>query len=163
MSGKVYKLRSIIPEDLDFLYLVYAGTREWEMELTGWSQVEIDRFLQMQFKLQHTQYLAIFPEASFDIIYIGHTPAGRLYVDRQADGIYIVDVALLPSFQRQGIGTMILKDLIAEADERGVPLRIHVERNNPALPFYIRLGFTVIEDMGVHYFMERPAHEVKSL
>jgi hypothetical protein len=36
----------------------------------------------------------------------------------------------------------------------GQPLRIHVERFNPALRLSERLGFTQIEDKGVYLFME---------
>jgi hypothetical protein len=34
------------------------------------------------------------------------------------------------------------------------PLRIHVERFNPALRLYQRLGFRQIEDRGIYYFLE---------
>jgi hypothetical protein len=35
-----------------------------------------------------------------------------------------------------------------------LPLRIHVEKFNPALRWYERLGFRQIEDKGVYLFME---------
>jgi hypothetical protein len=36
----------------------------------------------------------------------------------------------------------------------GKPLRIHVERFNPALRLYERLGFRQIDDRGVYLFLE---------
>ena len=36
----------------------------------------------------------------------------------------------------------------------GKPLRIHVERMNPALGLYERLGFEQVEDRGVYWLME---------
>ena len=36
----------------------------------------------------------------------------------------------------------------------GLPVRIHVEKFNPALRLYRRLGFTEIEDKGIYLFME---------
>ena len=57
-----------------------------------------------------------------------------------------------------GIGTWLLRHLQAEAQASSRPLRIHVERFNPALRLYERLGFRDIEDKGVYLFMEwRPA------
>ena len=35
-------------------------------------------------------------------------------------------------------------------------MTIHVERFNPALRLYERLGFSVAEDKGVYLFLERP-------
>ena len=44
--------------------------------------------------------------------------------------------------------------LQSEAVAAGKPLRIHVERFNPALRLYERLGFRQIDDRGVYLFME---------
>ena len=46
------------------------------------------------------------------------------------------------------------RDLQREVRGRGVPLTIHVERFNPALRLYERLGFEAIEDKGVYLFLE---------
>jgi predicted GNAT family acetyltransferase len=54
----------------------------------------------------------------------------------------------------RGLGTTLLKNLQAEAAAAGKPLRIHVERFNPVLRLYERLGFREIEDRGVYLFME---------
>ena len=84
----------------------------------------------------------------------GRPAAGRLYVARWSDEIRIVDIALLPDYGNRGIGTTLLRELQSEAAAAGRPLRIHVERFNPALRFYERLGFRQIEDKGVYLFME---------
>jgi hypothetical protein len=47
-----------------------------------------------------------------------------------------------------------LRELRSESRGRGKPLRIHVERFNPALRLYERLGFREIEDKGVYRLME---------
>ena len=64
------------------------------------------------------------------------------------------DIALLPEFCSRGIGTTVLRGLQSEAAAAGKPLRIHVERFNPALRLYERLGFRQIDDRGVYLFME---------
>ncbi len=81
-------------------------------------------------------------------------PVGRLYVARWQDEIRIVDIALLPPSRHAGIGTAILRDLLAEAAVAHKPVRIHVEKFNPALRLYERLGFAPIADKGVYLFME---------
>jgi ribosomal protein S18 acetylase RimI-like enzyme len=142
--------------DLEFLYNVYASTRAEEMALTGWDEQQIEEFLRMQFNLQHQQYRQNYENAVFDIIRYHKVPVGRLYVDRRQDDIRIVDIALLTEYRRKKIGSKILKELIAEADEKNVNLSLHVEQNNPALGLYERLGFAQKEQRGIYYFMVRP-------
>ena len=66
---------------------------------------------------------------------------GRLYVARQQNEIRIVDIALLPEHRNSGIGTTLLNELLVEADGANKRVCIHVERFNPAMRLYERLGF----------------------
>jgi hypothetical protein len=56
---------------------------------------------------------------------------------------------------------MLLRGLQSEAAAAGKPLRIHVERFNPALRLYERLGFTPIADRGVYLFMEWTGADIR--
>jgi len=147
-------LRPITPEDEPFLYRVYAGTREDELAPLGWDETQKEAFLRMQFNAQHVFYQQRFPAADFDIILATDKPVGRLYVDRRDDEIRIVDIALLPEHRNTGIGGALIRDLLTEAAAARKPVRIHVERFNPALRLYERLGFIQVGDNGVHYLME---------
>jgi ribosomal protein S18 acetylase RimI-like enzyme len=60
----------------------------------------------------------------------------------------------LPPQRGTGIGGQLLGELLAEARATEKTVAIHVERNNPALRLYTRLGFRIIEDKGVYYYME---------
>jgi ribosomal protein S18 acetylase RimI-like enzyme len=147
-------LRPATGDDHDFLRRVYASTREEEMALAPWPRDEIDSFLDMQFEAQHGYYKKHFKEAEFLIIERDAEPIGRLYLDRRDDEIRIIDIALLTSERRKGVGGALLREVLAEAGAAAKPVRIHVERNNPALHLYHRLGFKEIEDQGVYYLME---------
>ncbi len=153
-----YRLQTAAPADAEFLYRVYASTREPEMALTGWVPKEIEKFLRWQYQLQQIQYRQNYPDASFDIIYIGDRPAGRLYVNHGAGEIRIIDISLLPEFRRQGTGTRILLDIIAHAQAAGLPVRLSVRYDNPARRLYQRLGFTDTGETEVYYFMERSVY-----
>lgn len=147
-------LRPIVPADEDFLYRVYASTRTEELALTDWSPAQKTAFLQMQFTAQHRHYQDNYSNTAFDVILQDDQPVGRLYVRRIASEMRIVDIALLPAFRSAGIGGGLLRGLVEEARRETVPLRIHVEKNNPALRLYERLGFRAIEDRGVYWFLE---------
>ncbi len=153
-AGPGVSLRPMRARDKPFLYRVYASTRAEELAVTGWSEAEKTAFLTQQFEAQHRYYQAQFPDAAFQVIERDGEPIGRLYLDRRAEEIRIIDIALLPAHRRAGIGGALLREILGEAAAAGKAVRIHVERNNPALGLYHRLGFKEIEDQGVYLLME---------
>ncbi len=89
----------------------------------------------------------------FRVVVSGGRDAGRLYVDRWEREIRIMDIALLPEHHGQGAGNALLKKLQEEAAATARVLSIHVERFNPALRLYHRLGFVAAEDKGVYLLL----------
>jgi GNAT superfamily N-acetyltransferase len=155
LAGQGISFRLIGADDITFLYRVYASTREEELAAAGWSAVQKEAFLMMQFKAQHNYYQEYYPGAAFLVIVREEQPIGRLYLNRGPKELRIVDIALLPEYRHQGIGTTILEAILSEGQRLGLPVSIHVERFNPALRLYSRLGFRQIQDEGVYYLMEK--------
>jgi ribosomal protein S18 acetylase RimI-like enzyme len=147
-------LRKATAGDTEFLAAVYAGTRMEELAVTDWSDAQKAEFCRMQFTAQDTHYRQHYPTAGYQVIESSGIPVGRLYVDRWKREIRIMDIALLPEHRGKGIGTRLLLDLQREAAGLEKKLSIHVERMNPALGLYERLGFLRIEDKGVYFLME---------
>jgi ribosomal protein S18 acetylase RimI-like enzyme len=135
---------------------VYASTRTEELAVAPWDDAAKEAFLRMQFSAQDRWYHDQMPDASYQVVLVDGEPAGRLYVERRGDEIRIVDISLLPEHRGKGLGTALLRELLAEADAAGKRITIHVERFNPALRLYERLGFAQIEDKGVYLLLERP-------
>lgn len=146
--------RPITEDDMEFLYQVYASTRQEELAVTGWSNEEKEKFLRMQFHAQHAHYQEHFSDAAFDVILLDDKPIGRLYVHRLKDEIRVTDIALLPEHRGRGVGSSLLRDLLQEATRAAKAVRLHVEKNNPAKRLYYRMGFRDIEDVGVYDLME---------
>lgn len=154
-------LRSSTPADEPFLAALYASTRAEELAVTGWDEAQKARFCRAQFDAQSAHYRQHYAEASAQIVERAGVPAGRLIVARWPREIRIVDLALAPEHRGNGIGTRLLHALQAEAHAAGKVLSIHVERMNPALRLYQRLGFAEVDDKGVYLLMEwRPAQRV---
>jgi ribosomal protein S18 acetylase RimI-like enzyme len=148
------RLWTATPEDQQFLRAVYVSTRVEELARVPWSDEQKRAFTDMQFAAQDADYRRNYPDAQYSIIEVQGVPAGRLYVDRCSKEIRIIDIALLPEYRRAGIGTKLLRELQHEAHTAGKTLTIHVEKFNPALRLYQRLGFRQIEDKGVYLFLE---------
>ncbi|MBE7472657.1 MAG: GNAT family N-acetyltransferase [Anaerolineales bacterium] len=146
--------RPIGPDDESFLYEVYASTRAEEMALVDWTEDQQKAFLRMQFNAQHQYYQDVYAGANFQVILLNEQPIGRLYLARWSHEIRIIDIALLSQFRNTGIGTALLKDLLAEAAQAGQVVTIHVEKFNQALRLYERLGFIKTLDKGVYFFLK---------
>jgi len=144
--------------DEPFLRALYSSTREKEMALVDWPDEEKEAFLAMQFEAQHRHYLEHFPEADYLVIEKDGAAVGRIYLHRQSEALRLIDIALLPEARNMGLGGALLKDLLDEGQASGIPVRIHVEKFNPAMRLYLRLGFTTVKELGVYELLEwRPA------
>lgn len=140
--------------DRPFLRALYASTREDEMRLVDWTKEQKDEFLTQQFIAQHDYYHQQFPEAEFLVVEQKGKAIGRIYLDRRATELRLVDIALIPEMRNQGLGTALLLDLLDEGRAVNLPVSIHVEQNNPAMRLYLRMGFQPIEDKGVYQLLE---------
>ncbi|HEY0044432.1 MAG TPA: GNAT family N-acetyltransferase [Allosphingosinicella sp.] len=140
--------------DALFLALVYASTRLEEVAASGWPLEMQHQFLSQQADAQRRHYLAHYPNAEWLVIARGGEAIGRLFIEEWTSEIRLIDIALLPQARGGGAGSAILRDLLALATDKGKPLTIHVERNNPAMRLYTRLGFARIDEHGVYDLME---------
>jgi len=154
MTSLTASLRPAEPADWEFLFRVYASTRAEELSLVPWSEEQREGFLRAQFSAQDRCYRENYPGAEFCIILVDDLPAGRLYLHRRADELRIMDVALLPEYQRQGIGTCLLRRILDQAVANQIRVTIHVEIFNPARGLYERLGFAKRTTHGVYDLME---------
>ncbi len=148
-------LRPIADADREFLFRLYASTRQDELAVVPWSAEEKERFLRFQFEAQHVYYQEQFADARFDLVLLDGRPAGRLYVHRRPDEIRLIDIALMPEHRRRGLGGRLMRSVLEEADAAGLPVQIHVESNNPALRLYHRLGFVEVEHQQPYLLMRR--------
>ncbi len=137
-------LAPVYPSDESILYRTYASTRIEEMALTGWTAEQQDTFLRMQYEAQRRSYRMQFPDAEYWVIRRGDSAVGRLIIGRTPEEILVLDIAVLPEFRAQKIGSTLMQAIMQEASQTAKAVRLHVERFNPALQWYERLGFGVV-------------------
>jgi ribosomal protein S18 acetylase RimI-like enzyme len=146
--------RSITDADLPFLARVYASTRAEELAtVVGWNDEQRAAFVDQQFRAQHAHYQKYYPEADWLVTSHAGRDVGRLYIERWPTQHRIIDIAFLPEHRGRGFGEALLRDLMEEAAAAGKDVSIHVEKYNPAMRLYRRLGFKVEEDKGVYDLM----------
>jgi len=147
-------LRPVTAADDDFIFNCYASTRAQELAQVPWSPEQKEAFVRMQYTAQKHHYAAEAPQANHDIIYVGSTPVGRIYLHHREDSLHILDITLLPQHRNQGTGSLLLRRLLDEAGKAGKPVTIYVESFNPSLRLFERLGFRKDHEKGFHLLMK---------
>ncbi|SMC29659.1 Ribosomal protein S18 acetylase RimI [Andreprevotia lacus DSM 23236] len=147
-------LRPVTDNDRELLIRIYRSTREEELRPTGWSDEQKTQFIAMQFQAQHQAYSA-YANAEFLIVEHDGTPVGRIYLQHKQTVLHIIDLSLLPAARNLGMGTALLQACFASGASSGKAVHIHVEKFNPALQLYLRLGFQICEDKGIYLSLER--------
>lgn len=115
-----------------------------------------ESFLTMQFKAQQQDYEKRFPDRDHRVILLGDLPIGHIHLTTSDQEIRILDVALTPDHRNKGLGASLITDLLKQAAETHKCVRVYVERFNPALRLFERLGFASVADIGTHYLLESP-------
>lgn len=123
------------------------------MAMVPWNEQEKAAFLDMQFRAQDTFYRSEFSDAKFDVLLQNGEPIGRLYTNLTPTALHILDIALLPEYRGNGLGTHLIKGLMEEARSAGLKMTLHVETFNPARRLYNRLGFTEEQVDGIYIRM----------
>lgn len=149
------KLRTVDEAaDEAFLLQVYGSSRADELARVPWSEEQKQAFVKMQFTAQRDHYAAVYPQARHDIIYVDETAAGRIYVDRDAERVHVLDVTVLPEHRGRGVGSTLLRRLMDEAGASGKAVTIYVEFFNPSLRLFERLGFQREKEEGFQFLMK---------
>jgi ribosomal protein S18 acetylase RimI-like enzyme len=141
-------------EDDAFLARLFYDVRAPEFAPLGLPPASLDQLLAMQFRAQRGGFATEFPNARNHILRVGAERVGRMLVNETLEEIRLVDIALLSSYRGQGLGEGLLQGLCQRAAKAGLPLRLSVRPENPALRLYERLGFRRISSDGINVAME---------
>ena len=155
-------LRPGAEDDYDFQRRLYHDVRAEEMQQFPFDEAQKNAFLDWQFDCQWKHYREHYPTCDWRIIVIGGEPVGRLLVDRWPDQIRVVDIALLSSVRGRGIGSSLMREIIAEGRAAGKPVTIHVEVFNPAQRLYKRLGFHQADSSGAYHLLRWSPDQVNT-
>ena len=98
-----------------------------------------------------------FDQPGLRLILVAGERAGCVAFRAGEDEIKIDSFYLAARYQNRGLGTTILRVLLAEADALGQPVRLEVLRGSPADRFYERHGFVKLSEDDVEARYERSA------
>lgn len=149
----IIELKATTNADEPFLYEVYSSTRKQEVDLWGWSDEQKAIFLTMQWRAQQASYNRQFPTASTYMIVVDKQCVGKLLIEELADYHHLIDISILPTYQRKGIASSIIAELLQKAREGNKAVILRVFHTNPARRLYERLGFQVVSENELYLTM----------
>jgi len=138
-------LRPAVAADLRFTAAIYFETMRY---IT-------DRLPDFDEARHMARFAERFVPGEVSIVTVDGQDVGWLQVDETKGEIHLKQMFLKPAWQRQGIGSQLLRDVIERGDRTGKPVRLSVVKINPALRLYERHGFLVTSEDGFKFYMER--------
>lgn len=138
-------LRPATQDDSDYAYnLKKLALGECVTQTYGWDEDEQRGLHQRRFHPSATQ-----------IIVHGDLDIGLLAIDPHSDHIHLRQMFISPEAQSCGIGSQLVKQILKDADQQHLPVRLRVLKvNHRARTFYERFGFSVVGETNTHHQME---------
>ena len=135
-----FEVRQATPGDRDKLYRIKReAMRPYVEQVWGWVE-----------ELQERRFRQGYDHTETQVVLVDGLAVGLLRVSERESAVFIDQIEIVPDFQGRGIGTALIKDIVA----RGRPVDLGVLKVNvDARRFYERLGFRVISDNEKHYQM----------
>src|SRR5215204_5905514 len=133
--------RNITPADFEFLWHLHnSALKNYVSETWGWND-----------EWQKETFTKNFNTADGVIIVFENKDIGYFWVIEKESEILLASIRLSNEFQNKGIGTQIIRNLIAKSSK---PVSLRVLKVNPARKLYERLGFVIKEETKTHYLMK---------
>ena len=138
--------RKATQRDSDFAFQIKKTVLEGYVDqIWGWEE---EREV-----LEHTRRFN--PENIRVIRYLGED-IGIISIVIDAEYFRVNQIFILPGYQRRGIGSYCMGQLVEEARELGKPVWLRIFKiNQPAKAFYIKLGFKQIGETETHVIFEK--------
>ena len=88
------------------------------------------------------------------IVSIGDEDIGMVKLVTRDSPWHLRQIQIAPDFQGQGIGALVLSDILEKARKQPADIVLNVLKVNPAKRLYERLGFEVVAESDHAYKME---------
>ena len=145
--GKI-TTRPSVAEDSAFMLELYASTSKDVLDDLGWTIGSQRTFVIMQAQTEEWNRARLYPGMDRLTICVDEMPVGRLLVCMRNNMLHLVDLSLLPRFRGNGIGTQLMTEILGEARNARVPVKVKVRKDSGAIRFVERLGFGTPTDLG---------------
>lgn len=145
----------VVPDDGSYLYTLCETTMRAYVEATwgSWNEAAVRIRLEGDAR-----------QGLFTILHCDGTRVGAVSTERSSTHLQLAQLYIEPMYQGRGIGTFVVRELMAEARQVGLPVRLSVLRTNQsARRLYERLGFQTCDETPERCLMEWDADGASTL
>ncbi len=137
------------PDDFAGIYRLCEAT------LRGYVEADLgDCFEQVA----HKALKNLLAKGAFSKMYLDGHCVGALAVEACATHVQLEELYVEPAHQSRGLGTAVMRRVMAQAAAQCKPVHLHVLASNPARAFYELLGFVITrQTRQVTYLAWNPA------
>ncbi|MDE2886964.1 MAG: N-acetyltransferase [Gemmatimonadota bacterium] len=138
-------IRKADSADVDFTFAVKeAAFREYVEKVWGWDGADQRELHEVRFASQDVH-----------IVQYRGTDVGYFSTSSTADRVRVVQIFILPEYQRKGLGSACMRLIVSDASAQEKSVRLQVLKiNTRAIAFYRRLGFSIVDEDNTHVQME---------
>jgi ribosomal protein S18 acetylase RimI-like enzyme len=140
-------------EDASFLRDMFFEVRAPEFIAAGLVGLPLETLLSQQYVAMRTHYDREYAHAVYEVFELAGERIGY-QATVVLDSLHLIDISLVMRMRGNGIGTAQLKQLQRRATEMELPMTLTVEKFNPAMRLYERLGFKPYMDSEVYSRMK---------
>jgi len=139
-----FHIRSVHERDQEFIDTLYRSTREDLLSLPM-DSVFIDNLVRSQQQIHALGVQQNHPNAQTKILEFQSQALGRMVFEHTAGDIRLIDIAVLPGAQRQGLARYMVQYLQQMAGTYQASLSLRVVKNNiKARRLYLSVGFQIV-------------------
>ncbi len=146
-------LRKRDERDADFLLMLFGEVKTAELHAGSWPRQARERLMAQQFIAFEQSVQSRYPSSEDHVIVHASKRIGRLQINSDFQSIRVTNLSLLPAYRNKGIGSRILREIIREADATDREVLFEVDKVNPAVTLYRRLGFEACKEDTLKYVM----------
>ena len=121
---------------------------------SGYRDVVVRQFGKWDSEQQEGFFVAKWFPEKYAILLCNQVPCGYLWVEDTEDSVTIMEIVVLPEYHNRGIGSQVLKEEMARARARGVPVMLRVLKESRAISLYSRLGLREYDRTETHILMK---------
>jgi len=138
-----HRLRPATDKDGDWIYRLKVMTlKAYVAQTWGWDEA-----------YQRERFRQRFDPSSYQIVVVDGQEVGVIQVEWRETEVFLGNIQIAPECQGRGLGSSLIRDVLAEAESVRLPIVLQVLKVNPARRLYERLGFVITEETATHYKM----------
>lgn len=140
-----FSLRPVRDADFEFAFRAKQDAMGPHIEAKwGWDEV-------FQRKLHARRW----GEKPWSVILLEDQDVGTVSLHWQTGHLQFGEFYILSDYRRRGLGSLVLRSALDEADTKKLETRLEFLRWNPVGSLYLRHGFRIVSENDIHFFAVR--------